>query len=161
MHHFFTRVQLHQQKRLLSRYTFNKTPEQVKDLIKKLVKVEKVNDSQIDSYFLDYNLSYHPFKLKPMFQDIGEFEYFKPIERLASNFSEKETNYYKQILQNVQNIQNMQNMQNIQAKEENKIQKERLNKLNYNIDIEDIYYIMLQYICSLSTFHYNNMAYSI
>ena len=36
--------------------------------------LQKVNDSQIDSYYLDYKSSYHPYKLKPMFQDISEFE---------------------------------------------------------------------------------------
>lgn len=135
MHQFFT-VKIHQQRHLISRYTMNKTPEEIKEIIKKSMNISKVNDTQLDMYYLDPKLSYYPYKLKPMFPDINEYEYFKPIERLSRNYPK--TDYYKSLLDKKININN-----------------DRLDKilLNSSIDIEDADNIMLQYIkCRPSCF---------
>lgn len=128
MHQFFT-VKIHQERRLLSRYTMNKTPEQIKNIIKKSIKINKVNDEQLDMYYLDAKLSYQPYQIKQMFPDVNEYEYFKPIQILSKNFTE--TNYFSSLLDNRIDIS-----------------KERLDKIlrNSNIDIFDIDNIMLQYI---------------
>jgi lipopolysaccharide biosynthesis glycosyltransferase len=136
MHKFFA-VKLHQQRRLLSRYTMNRTPEQIGDLIKKTVGVKNVTDSQLDTYFLDPKISYSPHKLKPMFLNIGEYDYFKPLERLAGNFSEP--NYYSKLLGEVRGLQQPQIVQ---------VVGERLDTIlgGSSISRVDMDNIVLQYI---------------
>ena len=129
MHQFFI-VKIHQQKRLLSKYTGNKTIDEIKYMIKKYLDIKQVNDEQIDMYFLNSRLSYHPYELKPMFQNILEYEYLKPYELLSKNFPE--TNYFHNILKN--NIFGNERLDKI------------IDKQNLKIDIFDLDNIILQYI---------------
>ena len=126
MHHFFT-VKIHQQRNLISRYTVNKTDDQIKELIKSSLNIIKVNDMQLDMYYLDDKTTYHQNVLKSMFTDINPYEYFKPIEKLAKNFSE--CHYYKTLLTN-----------------KNKDNNKRLDQIYTDINTIDLDNIMLQYI---------------
>lgn len=138
IHQFFI-VKIHQERNFLSRYTLNRTPEETKSLIKKLLNIKKVNDEQLDMYYLDDKLSYRPYKLKPMFPNINDYDYLEPIKKLTKNFPD--TNYYNSLLDKLNEI-NIQNNKPLNI----------INNLN-NMDIEDIDNIMLQYIkCKTSCF---------
>ena len=143
MHKFFV-VKIHEQKRLLSRYAMNKTPEQIKQMIRRALHVERVNDQQLDSYFLNPKLCYRPYKLKAMFPDVGPYDYFKPMERLAKNFvfagsgtgsgtGSGADGYYASVLSKRLTPGT-----------------ERLDKIapNTTLDLEDLDEIMLQYVKS-------------
>ena len=102
VHKFFS-VSLHRQRRLLSRYTFNRTPQEIEQSIKNSLKLERVNAEQLDMYFMDSHQSYQPYRLKPMFDGIEEFKYFEPMHRLAKNFPE--TDYWNQVLDKLKDHQ--------------------------------------------------------
>lgn len=128
MHKFFYRHNL-------SRYTPNRSSEII-ELIKNKLNISKVYPKQVDMYFLDTNLTYQPYELKPMFIDIGPYEYFKPLIKLSENFHN--TDYFHKLYSSI-NLQTYNQPLN--------------NILNSKLDIIDIDNIMLQYIkCRPSTF---------
>lgn len=136
LHQFFI-VQLHQHRRLLSRYTFNKTPDQIKNHIKNLLLINRVNDPQLDMYYLDPKLSFRPFKLKQLFNDIEEYDYLKPIVNLSRNF--RNTDYFNDLLKKNITVSNTR--------------FDQISSNNNKIDDIDRDNIMLQYIrCRSSCF---------
>jgi hypothetical protein len=91
-----------------------------------MLKYPPKNDEKLKSYFTDTQLSFRPFKLEPLFENIKPFDYFEPIKIMA----EHDSTYFKNLYKKKININD-----------------ESLDKLllNTNIDLEDLDNIMLHY----------------
>jgi len=114
------------------------------DTINKIIKLYDLNKKEIDTtqlkyYHLDINNEYQPTNMNhPMFYDVHEYNYTKPIKILSEYF--KNTIYYKNIYNKIKNIN------------ENKAIHKIPNyyKLLNDIELDDF---VLQYIKCRSTVH--------
>lgn len=67
----------------------------------------RIDCKNIHHYHLKYyhtnkNIQYRPFNLKPMFDDVGEYEYEVPLQKLRDYHSEN--SYYSRLLQRNENL---------------------------------------------------------
>jgi alpha-N-acetylglucosamine transferase len=73
-----------------------------KQIIGKLLNIKPdeldktIHDNQLIYYSTNLYISYRPFNLQPMWEDIGNFDYMEPIKRLADYFGK--TSYYAKLL---------------------------------------------------------------
>lgn len=128
MYKFFT-IQVRRHKIKLSR-----TGSELNSLIDKIkekLNISTVHTIHVDYYYLNVNLLYHPSLIRPMFENIKPYDYFRPIELLNKN--NKKSSYYESLL-----------------KKKKYIGEYELNSILFdsNIEIEDCDEIMLEYIKS-------------
>jgi hypothetical protein len=87
-----------------SRYNTFKHSNDMKDKIGKLYKVSehRVHNQQIEYYHTNYNTMFRPVNLiKPMYENIKEYDYMEPIKKLNIYFKNEKTMYYKNIVETV------------------------------------------------------------
>jgi hypothetical protein len=70
-----------------------------KDLIAKMYNIDKkyISDNNIDFYHTQSNRFYIPQNIKPLFDNIDEYDYMEPIKRLAEKTKSK---YYENLVKN-------------------------------------------------------------
>lgn len=72
----------------------------IMDDISRKYKVPKtiISKNHLEYYFLDEELTYRPTSYKnPLFNDIKEFDYIAPINKLAEYFGKSSNNYYERL----------------------------------------------------------------
>lgn len=96
--------------------------------IQKAYMLKNPPTTNLEYYFMNKHICYHPYDIIPMFYNIKPFDYFGPIKNLSLN---SKSTYYKTLMD--KNIS---------------VGDDRLDKimLDTSIDIEDMDNVMLQYI---------------
>lgn len=90
-----------------------------------------IHNNHLDYYHRSTDIEFRPLQIQPMWSDIGEYDYFEPIRRLAKYHSKSKNNYYSKIFSMYGDIITFN--------------KERLDLYN-QIDPIDMDLIMLQFI---------------
>ena len=79
-----------------------------------------VHANQVKYFHIDTTKDYNKLHIKPMFENINEYDFYTPISNLDKYFSKSKSKYYHNLLQTINNEQSKKNLNDWNVDEDTK-----------------------------------------